>query len=81
MVSVVTLIYYGYDKFAAKREWGRIPEVTLHALALIGGAIGALLGQRLFRHKTVKIEFQRVFWVICGIQAAIVIAVLYFQLR
>ena len=32
-------------------------------LGLFGGWPGALLGQRVFRHKTKKAEFQFVFWV------------------
>ena len=30
----------------------RIPELVLHALALIGGVLGAWAGRVVFRHKT-----------------------------
>lgn len=60
-VSVLTLLTYGYDKYRAQRGGRRTPESTLHLLALAGGWPGALLAQRLFRHKTKKRPFQWVF--------------------
>jgi uncharacterized membrane protein YsdA (DUF1294 family) len=36
----------------------------LHFLELLGGWPGAYLGQRIFRHKTSKISYQFVFWLI-----------------
>lgn len=67
-VSMITFLFYGYDKVQAKRNGGRIPEVVLHLLALMGGTIGAFLGQILFRHKTKKWEFRRVFILIVIVQ-------------
>jgi hypothetical protein len=37
-------------------------------LPLLGGTVGALLGQVLFRHKTKKWKFQRVFIMIVVVQ-------------
>jgi len=62
VLSVFTLLVYGKDKWAAKRQWRRTPEKTLHLLALIGGWPGAVLGQKLFRHKTQKHSFRRRFY-------------------
>lgn len=42
----------GYDKLRAKRGGRRVPEKSLFAVALIGGAAGAVLGMYTFRHKT-----------------------------
>ena len=42
----------GIDKSRAKRGVWRVPERTLFLLPLLGGSIGALLGMRIFRHKT-----------------------------
>ncbi len=50
--SLVALILYGVDKRRAqKRQW-RIRESVLLGVAFLGGAVGALLGMNLFRHKT-----------------------------
>ena len=51
-MSLVTMILYKADKTKAqKREW-RIKEATLLLVGLFGGAPGALIGMKLFRHKT-----------------------------
>ncbi|MFE6964369.1 DUF1294 domain-containing protein [Agromyces sp. NPDC057679] len=60
--SVVAFAAYGIDKAAAKRGAGRIAERTLHLVDLAGGWPGALAAQQLFRHKTRKRSFRRVFW-------------------
>ncbi len=72
-MSVVALVAYGVDKSAARRKGRRIPESTLHLLALLGGAPGALVGMYAFRHKTAKLSFQLVFWGIALGQVALVL--------
>ena len=70
VMSVIAFFAYGGDKMAAKGGRWRTPESTLQALAFLGGWPGALLGQKVFRHKTRKMEFQLLFWIIvclnCG---------------
>jgi hypothetical protein len=39
-----------------KRAW-RIPESTLFLVALLGGALGSLIGMYTFRHKTRHASF------------------------
>ena len=51
-VNVVTFTVYGIDKRKARRGAWRIPEKTLFLLPLLGGSGGALLGMKVFRHKT-----------------------------
>ena len=51
-VNVVTFAVYGIDKAKAKRGAWRVPERTLFLLPLLGGSLGALLGMRVFHHKT-----------------------------
>jgi uncharacterized membrane protein YsdA (DUF1294 family)/cold shock CspA family protein len=60
--SVVAFAAYGLDKSAARKGRWRTPESTLHLFGLVGGWPGALFAQRVFRHKSSKAEFQRVFW-------------------
>ncbi len=70
-VNVVTFAFYGYDKRAAAAEGRRTPEAILHLLALLGAAPAAMLGQRVFRHKTRKVRFQAVFWAIVAAHVAL----------
>lgn len=57
LLNVATFILYGADKYLARRRAGRIPEKWL-LLAAVPGAIGALFGMYLFRHKTRHRRFQ-----------------------
>jgi uncharacterized membrane protein YsdA (DUF1294 family) len=69
-MSVVAFQAYLVDKRAAVRDRRRIPETTLHLLELLGGWPGALLAQRLIRHKNAKVGYQVVFWVIVMVHVA-----------
>jgi len=64
VVSVLAFFLYWGDKRKARAETWRTPENVLHALELAGGWPGALLAQQVFRHKTRKVSFQLVFWLI-----------------
>lgn len=70
-LSAAAFVLYALDKTAARRRKRRIPERTLHLLALSGGWPGAWLAQQLLRHKTQKSSFRLLFWgtvlVNCGI--------------
>lgn len=57
LLSVLLFGLYGLDKAQAVAEGRRIPEKTLHQLALLGGFPGGLLGRTIFRHKTRKPVF------------------------
>jgi uncharacterized membrane protein YsdA (DUF1294 family) len=76
-VNLVTVVLYHYDKQQAIARKGRVPEVTLHLAALLGGSPGALLAQVLFRHKTRKVAFRLVFVAIVALQ--IILAYLYWR--
>jgi len=56
-LTLATFALYGWDKLQARRAGRRVPERTLHLLALAGGFLGAWVGMRLFRHKTQKRGF------------------------
>ncbi len=51
-INIVTFAVYGIDKRRAKRGAWRVPEKTLFLLPLLGGSLGALLGMKVFHHKT-----------------------------
>jgi uncharacterized membrane protein YsdA (DUF1294 family)/cold shock CspA family protein len=61
-ISLATFIVYAGDKRAASKMQPRVPERTLHLLALACGWPGALLAQQLLRHKSSKPAFLRRFW-------------------
>jgi len=63
VASLLAFFAYAIDKSAAKRNQWRTQESTLHLFALIGGWPGALIAQRLLRHKSTKASFQVVFWI------------------
>ena len=70
-VNVLTFLVYGIDKWrstsgrllptgrkkARQGKW-RISEATLLLFAVIGGSIGAWLGMRVWRHKTMHKKFK-----------------------
>lgn len=62
IANCITFIVYEFDKSAAMNKRWRTREATLHFLGLIGGWPGALIAQRMFRHKSKKRDFQIVFW-------------------
>ena len=70
VTSLILFLLYGIDKRAARRCNRRIPEASLHFLALMGGIPGALLAQQVFRHKTRKTSFQLVTWTIVILHVA-----------
>lgn len=57
--NAVVLLLYGYDKLKSKGNGRRVPERTLLLSGFLFGAVGALCGMYLFRHKTKH----RYFWV------------------
>ena len=58
VITIVTFLVYGIDKWKAKQGSWRISEATLLILAVIGGSIGALLGMRVWHHKTMHKKFK-----------------------
>ncbi|MFZ6730571.1 DUF1294 domain-containing protein [Undibacterium sp. Ji42W] len=60
-MSIITLVMYGLDKTAARNRKPRISERTLLFCGLACGWPGAVLAQKLFRHKTIKPSFRLAF--------------------
>lgn len=79
-INIFTFLAYGRDKRAAKRGEWRIPEMQLHTLELLGGAIGAIAGQKFFHHKNKKKSYMVTFFAAILIQLGAVFLILrYFR--
>lgn len=64
LMSLVCAGLYWHDKRQAQVQGQRIAEKLLHLAELLGGWPGALVAQQLWRHKTRKLSYQLVFWLI-----------------
>lgn len=71
VASLLAFVFYAWDKSAAEKNHWRTKESTLHLIALAGGWPGALLAQKLLRHKSRKQSFQVVFWVTVVLNCAV----------
>lgn len=58
ILNAITFVVYGIDKWKAMKNRWRIPESTLLLLAVVGGSIGALLGMKVWHHKTMHKKFK-----------------------
>ena len=63
VMNLITFFVFGLDKWKAKRKAKneavrRVPEKTLFLLSALGGSVGALLGMRVWRHKTLHKSFR-----------------------
>lgn len=71
VVSAAAFGAYALDKSRAVRGQWRIPERTLHGLALAGGWPGAIVATRVLRHKNRKLPFMAVLWAIAALHVAL----------
>ena len=70
-INVVTFAVYGIATRRARRGAWRVPEKPLVLLPLLGGSLGALLGMRVFHHKTKHWYFEWGIPAILLVQAAL----------
>jgi len=79
-VSLFTFLIQGLDKLQSRGPGRRVPEKWLHLLELIGGWPGAHLGQQLYRHKTVKPSYRRIFFLMVALHViGVLLAFIYLQ--
>ena len=71
LMSVVLFVTMGSDKGRAKAGARRVPEKTLFLMAAIGGAVGGVIGMRVFRHKTKHWYFAWGFPILALLQLAL----------
>lgn len=72
LVAINALAFGAFwlDKRRAREGRWRTPEKTLLTIALLGGGLGAVCGQQVFRHKTRKEPFRTVLWATTAVQLA-----------
>lgn len=71
-MNIILCALMGTDKLLAKMQKRRIPEKTLFAFAILGGALGGTVGMYSFRHKTLHKSFAIGFPLLTIIQIAAV---------
>ena len=74
-INVATFFVYGIDKWKAKRSKWRVTEAALLLLAVLGGSIGAWLGMKVWRHKTMHKKFKYGIPLIIIVQVAVVLLI------
>ncbi len=77
VINIVAFFLYGIDKWKARHDKWRITEARLLWIAVAGGSIGALLGMKVWHHKTKHNKFRFGLPAILILQIAAVLAALY----
>ena len=80
LINLVTFLVFGLDKWKARRKV-RNEEKTLFLLSILGGSIGALLGMRVFHHKTLHRSFRYGIPAILILQILIPVGIAIWRLR
>lgn len=71
-MNIILCALMGIDKLLAKMQKRRIPEKTLFAFSILGGALGGTVGMYSFRHKTLHKSFAIGFPLLTIVQIAAV---------
>ncbi|MBR0131378.1 MAG: DUF1294 domain-containing protein [Firmicutes bacterium] len=56
-INLIAFLMMGADKLKAVKGRWRISERALFVSALLGGSLGAIVGMRVFHHKTLHRKF------------------------
>lgn len=81
IINFAAFFAFGWDKRKAKKDKWRTPEKKLIQLAAMGGSIGALIGMKVFHHKTRKMKFSVGIPLILMAQTAVIVLVIYLICR
>ncbi len=80
LVNLYTWILFGIDKWKALNGQWRIPEKVLFFTSLAGGSLGALVGMKMFHHKTKKKRFSIGIPVFLVIHVGLVAGLLWYRI-
>ncbi len=76
VINIVAFLAFGIDKWKAQKRRWRISEYSLLMLAVVGGSIGALMGMRIWRHKTLHAKFRYGLPLILLVQVALCVYIM-----
>ena len=77
-INIAAFFLYGIDKWKAQRNKWRVTEARLLWIAVAGGSIGALLGMKIWHHKTKHNKFRFGLPAILILQIAAILAAGYY---
>lgn len=77
--NIIVFSIYGIDKQKAKSGKWRISENVLLSCAFLMGGAGALIGMRVFHHKTRHVKFKIGVPVALLLNIAVIFALIYFM--
>lgn len=77
VINIIAFFLYGIDKWKARHDKWRVTEARLLWIAVAGGSIGALLGMKIWHHKTQHAKFRFGLPAILILQIAAILAALY----
>lgn len=73
VINVLTFIVMLIDKIQASQHARRVRERTLYALTFLGGSPAMLLSMHVLRHKSRKVSFQLVVWLLLLLQITTIV--------
>jgi uncharacterized membrane protein YsdA (DUF1294 family)/cold shock CspA family protein len=79
VMSLITFALYADDKSRAKQKRWRVSESKLHLCEFMGGWFGGFIAQWKLHHKSSKVSYQFVFWVIVIIHIGFWLVWLFFS--
>ena len=77
-INIIAFFLYGIDKWKARHDKWRITEARLLSVALLGGSLGALLGMKVWHHKTQHPRFRYGLPLILFLHLALAVAAVYY---
>ncbi len=78
--NVITFAMMAIDKWKARKDKRRISEKTLLLSSFLMGSIGITAGGLICHHKTRKLKFQILVPLSIVVNAAVIIALFYFDI-
>ena len=80
VLNLVSFVLYGIDKHKAKTNRWRISEKTL-LLWSAAAPFGAVVGTKVFHHKTKKLKFDTVLFISCIVHTLLYGTLLYMTVK